>query len=86
MSCTTRSGNTTKQMGYTQLTSTLSQRKGQAPQPSITWGGGGSSMMMTQTWLHKAAHFITCNFGGVARGSTSQEGVLHDNDDADVTP
>ncbi len=66
----------------TMETSTLSQRKGRAPQPSITWRGiasqGGSSMTMTWTQLHKAARFVTCNFGG--------GGVLHDNDDADVTP
>ncbi len=65
-------------------TSTLSQCKGRVPQPSITEGGrsasqGGASMTITQTQLHKAACFVTCNFGG--------GGVLHDNDnDADVTP
>ena len=26
--------------------------------------GRGGSSTMTQTWLHKAAHFITCNLGG----------------------
>ncbi len=44
----------------TPWTSTLSQRKGRAPQPSIPWGGGSSTpttttmTMTTQTWLHKA--------------------------------
>ncbi len=36
---------------------TLSQRKGRAPQPSITLGGqpmGGGPMTTTRTWLHKA--------------------------------
>ena len=68
-------------------TSTLSQRRGRAPQPSVTWGGG--SFTPTQTWLHKATHIIACNFGGVASQGgqpVGGGGVLHDNDDADVTP
>ncbi len=51
---------------------------------------GGGSSTPTQTWLHNAACFVTCNFRGVAsqRGSARGGGVLHtnDNDDADVTP
>ncbi len=41
--------------------------KAERLKPSIMWGGsqpGGSSTMMKQTQLHKAAHFVTCNFGG----------------------
>ena len=47
----------------------------------------GGSSTTTQTWLHKAARFVTLNLGGVSLvGGGSAGGVLHDNDDTYMTP
>ena len=40
-----------------------------------------------QTRLHKAAHFVMCNFGGVAQGGGSHDHTNdNDNDDTYMTP